>query len=119
MLSDDNQSVVFLSCIVDYQPDLLLRNGVAGYDVAAYEAECPVDGDIAVDEVLDGTEVGNDDGWTACGNEHLVTIGLRLCQSKDGGWWDFVGLETDQRAVYIEKKCISWCSHIIKVGLGE
>ena len=72
-------------------------------NLVADETQGSVDGNPAVDEMFDGSQVSDDEGRAASSDIHLVTVGLSLRQGQDGGWGDLMGVETHQRTVDIEE----------------
>ena len=86
---------------------MILGNGLAAHQLVTYIAQGAIGGDIAVDEVLDGSQIGDNDRWAPRGDIHSGTVGLGLRQCKDGGRRNLVGLKTHQRSVDVEKQCVS------------
>ena len=83
-----------------------MGNGLAAHHLVAHEAQGSVGGDVAVDKLVDGPQVGDNDRWAPRGNIHPRTIGFGLGQGTDGRGGNLVGLEADQRAVDVEKQCV-------------
>ena len=82
-LANDNQAVAAGHGIVGNETGRSSGNGVTGYRLGAHETEGAVGGDVAVDEVRDGTEVGNNDRRPARRNKHTMSVGLGLRQRED------------------------------------
>ena len=101
--ANDDDSVLFLLSIADHHFGLVVGDGLPRDNGVANEAESTVGGDVAIDEMLDGTKVGDDDGRTARSDEDLMTIGLGLGQGKDGRSRNLVGLKAYQCPVDVEE----------------
>ena len=82
-LANDNQPVATGNGITGDEAGRISGNGVTGYRLIAHETEGAVGGDVAVDEVLDGTEVGNDNRRPARRYKHTMSVGLSLRQRED------------------------------------
>ena len=76
---------------------------MARYCLLTNETKGTIGCHVAVYQMLDDTKIRDDDRRTACGDKHLVTVGLRLRQSQNGRGRNLVRLETHQRPVDIEK----------------
>ena len=105
----DYQAVAFLLGIVHTSHNVLHGDGLTTNQVVAHIAQGSVGGDIAVYEVFDSTQVSEDNRRTARSNIDPRAIGLGLCERKDGGSRNLVGLETDKCSVDIEKQSVFLC----------
>ena len=76
---------------------------VAGHRQDAFALVGTVGGDISVDEVLDSAQIGENQRRTARCDIHSRTVGLGLCQRKDGRCRNPVRLETYECAVDVEE----------------
>ena len=103
LLTNNYHTVVLLLCIANQRQHILLRDILAPNHFIAHETEGTVDGDVAVDQVLDGSQIGDDERRPACGDKHLMTVSLCLGERKNGRCGNLMGLETHQRAVNIEE----------------
>ena len=65
---------------------------------------CSVGSDIAVNEMFDRFEIVENIIGTSRRNIDACTIGLSLCEGKDGRWWYLVGFETNESTVDIEER---------------
>lgn len=107
MFAYDDDAVILLDGIIDHQLGCLVGDILTAHGLLAYEAQGPVDRDITIDEMLDGTKVGDDQWWATSSDEHLVPIGLGLRECKYGRGRYLVSIETYQRSVDIEKQCVT------------
>ena len=71
--------------------------------VFSYDAQSTGRRDVSVDEMLYLPEVVDERQWAACGNVYLDALSLGLIQCINSRLWYFVGLETDEGTVNIEK----------------
>ena len=71
--------------------------------VVANKAISAIGRDVAVDEMLDLREVGDELYRPARGDENLHATSLCLSESVDGSLWDAMRAKTHQRAVDVEK----------------
>ena len=62
--------------------------------------------------MLDGSEVGDNQRRTPCGDKHLVPIGFRLSQGQYRRRRYLVRLETHQCSVDVEKQGITLHDHL-------
>ena len=72
-------------------------------DSLSYQNDRTILLNAAINQMLNSTEVRDDDRWTACGNKHLMTVSLCLRQSQNGRGRNLVCLKTHQCPVDIEK----------------
>ena len=96
-------TVAFLPGIIDHELCCLVGDILTADNLVADETQGSVDGNPAVDEMFDGSQVSDDEGRAASSDIHLVTVGLSLRQGQDGGWGNLMGVETHQRTVDIEE----------------
>ena len=124
--SHGNEAVALGPGIVDADGHVARIDGLVAHQLLAHVAQGAVGRDVAVDEMLDGAEIGDDKRGAARGDIDARAVGLGLCQGEDGRGWYLVGLETHQRAVDVEEKSISLChnpgckgSNIFAESLGK
>ena len=67
--ANDDEAIATGNGIVGDTAGGISRDGVTGYDFAIDETKGAIGGDVAIDEVLDGTEV-------ACVNASIVDAGI-------------------------------------------
>ena len=82
---------------------VFLRDGLASNQFIAHIAQSTVDGDIAINEVLNIPQISDNQWWTARGDIHPRTVGLGLREREDGRCGYLVRQETHQRAVDVEE----------------
>ena len=77
----DNQSVVLLPCVVHHQTGRLVGNVLTPHHLVAHKAQGTIDGHIAVNQMLDSPQIGDNQRRTPGSYEHLMPIGLGLGES--------------------------------------
>ena len=75
---------------------------LASDNILADEAQSTIDGHITINQVFNGSEVGDNQRRSSRGNEDFVTIGLSLGKCQYRGWRYLVGLETHQRTIDVK-----------------
>ena len=78
--ANDDEAIATGNGIVGDTAGGISRDGVTGYDFAIDETKGAIGGDVAIDEVLDGTEVGNNYRRPARSDKHTMSVGLGLRQ---------------------------------------
>ena len=105
--SHSNEAVALGPGIVDASGHVARIDRLIAHQLLAHIAQGAVSRNVAVDEMLDGSKVSDDERGAAGGDIDARAVGLGLRQGKDGRGWYLVGLETHQRSVDVEKQSVS------------
>lgn len=100
--NDDGCTVETVAGIKDFL-HVSRIDSMTAYRVVANKAISAIGRDVAVDEMFDLREVGDELYRPARGDENLHATGLRLSESVDGSLWDAMRAKAHQRAVDVEK----------------
>ena len=118
-LAYNDKPIVVILGIAHHRMNLFGSNLPAPDHLVANEAQCAIDGHIPINQVLDVSEIGDDQRWSPRGDEHLMAIGLGLGQSQNRRGRNLVGIETHQRPVNIEKQGIFSHTHFLCFAFAQ